>query len=399
MVDMGEDVPDVGGTPGQQIASSVARAASDNRTVEEYTEIERLMYACARNKASDLHLKVGQKPILRVHTILHEIGNKVLTQDDIMRMMFEIMTDLQKDRFETEHDIDFAYSIPGVGRYRINVFYERGSIATAMRRVNTSIPNFTELHLPDGMRKLCDYKQGLVILAGPTGSGKSTTLACVIDYINATQKTHIITVEDPIEYLFMDKKSFINQREIGIDVLDFHRALKHVVRQDPDVILVGEMRDYVTFDAALIASETGHLVFATIHASSAPQTIGRLLDLFPVDRQPLIRQSLAFNLRSIVCQKILPACKEGVKMVPAVEILFNNATSQKLILGMEDKKLGDLIRGSREEGMQDFNMSLVDLINHGLITKKTALAFSPNADQLKMNLQGIYLGDDHKILG
>jgi twitching motility protein PilT len=379
--------------------SSPDLPAVEAKVESKYKEIERLMVACARNKASDLHLKVGQKPILRVNTMIHEIGNRVLSQDEVKRITYEIMSDLQRDRFETEHDLDFAYSIPGVGRYRINVFYERGAMAVAMRRVNTSIPSFKDLNLPEAMEKLTAIEQGLVIMAGPTGSGKSTTLACIIDFINTHQKLHIITVEDPIEYLFQDRKSFVNQREIGIDVPDFHQALKHVVRQDPDVILVGEMRDYVSFDAALMASETGHLVFSTIHSSSAPQTIGRLLDLFPTERQPLIRQSLAFNMRAIVCQRILPSCKEGVKMVPAVEILFNNATCTKLIVNAEDKKLADLIRSSKEEGMQDFNMSLVDLINRGLVSKKVAIQYSPNPDQLKMNLQGIYLGDDHRILG
>ncbi|HLF93880.1 MAG TPA: PilT/PilU family type 4a pilus ATPase [Planctomycetota bacterium] len=383
------------------IQSSVLQgaAATEIKTPEQLKEIEKYMVAAAKNKASDLHLKVGQKPILRVNTIIHEIGNKVLSGDDVRRMMYEIMSEQQRDRFETEHDLDFAYSIAGVGRFRINVFYERGSVAVAMRRVNTTIPSFNDLNLPAETRKITEFEQGLIIVAGPTGSGKSTTLACIIDHINANQKSHIVTVEDPIEYLFQDKKSFVNQREIGIDVPDFHQALKYVVRQDPDVILVGEMRDYVSFDAALMAAETGHLVFATIHASSAPQCIGRLLDLFPTERQPLIRQSLAFNLKAILCQRLLPACKEGIKVVPAVEVLFNNATAQKIIMTCEDKKLADLIRASKEEGMQDFNMSFVDLINCGLISKKVALQYSPNPEQLKMNLQGIYLGDDHKILG
>ena len=384
----------------QQIpVAAPASPGSELRVPENLREIEKLMVAATRNKASDLHLKVGQKPILRVNTVIHELGNRILQGDDVRKLIYEIMSELQRDRFETEHDLDFAYSIPGVGRFRINVFHERGSVAVAMRRVNTSIPTFAELNLPNDVKKICDYEQGLIIVAGPTGSGKSTTLACILDYINANQKAHMVTIEDPIEYLFQDKKSFVNQREIGIDVPDFHQALKHVVRQDPDVILVGEMRDYVSFDAALMASETGHLVFATIHASSAPQCIGRLLDLFPTERQPLIRQSLAFNLKAILCQRLLPAAKEGVKMVPAVEVLFNNATSQKLIMNSEDKKLADLIRASKEEGMQDLNMSLVELINKGLVTKKVALQYSPNPEQLKMNLQGIYLGDDHRILG
>jgi twitching motility protein PilT len=380
-------------------ALTASTALGEMKIPENLKEIEKLMVAASRNKASDLHLKTGQKPILRVNTVIHEIGSRALMGDDVKRLIYEIMTEIQRDRFETEHDLDFAYSIPGVGRFRINVFQERGSVAVAMRRVNTSIPSFADLNLPPDTKKICEYEQGLIIVAGPTGSGKSTTLACILDHINATQKAHMVTIEDPIEYLFTDKKSFVNQREIGIDVPDFHQALKHVVRQDPDVILVGEMRDYVSFDAALMASETGHLVFATIHASSAPQCIGRLLDLFPTERQPLIRQSLAFNLKAILCQRLLPSCKEGIKMVPAVEVLFNNSTAQKLIMNAEDKKLSDLIRSCKEEGMQDFNLSMVDLINKGLVTKKVALQYSPNPEQLKMNLQGIYLGDDHKILG
>ncbi len=362
-------------------------------------DIEKLMLAALKNKASDIHIKSGQKPLLRVNTQIHDLGQKILTPEDSKRMIYDIMSEEQRARFETEHDLDFAYSLEGVGRFRINVFLDRGTVALAARRVNTQIPTFDELNLPPATRKICDLEQGLIIVAGPTGSGKSTTLACILDFVNATQRLHVVTVEDPIEYLFRDRKSFVNQREIGIDVPDFHQALKHVVRQDPDVILVGEMRDYVSFDAALMASETGHLVFATIHASSAPQTIGRLLDLFPTERQPLIRQSLAFNLRVIACQRLLPACKEGVKMVPAIELMFNSPTAQKCIMNSEDKKLSDLIRASKEEGMQDFNMSLVDLINAGLITKKVALQYSPNPEQLKMNLQGIYLGDEHKILG
>jgi twitching motility protein PilT len=387
--------------PIQQQQSSVLQgaAATDVKAPDQLKEVEKYMFAAARNKASDLHLKVGQKPILRVNTIIHEVGTKVLAAEEVKRMLYEIMSELQRERFEVEHDLDFAYSIPGVGRFRINVFMERGVMAAAMRRVNTSIPSFADLNLPPSTKRLSEMEQGLIIVAGPTGSGKSTTLACILDHINITQKLHIVTVEDPIEYLFTDKKSFVNQREIGIDVPDFHQALKHVVRQDPDVILVGEMRDYVSFDAALMAAETGHLVFATIHASSAPQCIGRLLDLFPTERQPLIRQSLAFNLKAILCQRLLPACKEGVKVVPAVEVLYNNAIASKLIMNAEDKKLADLIRASKEEGMQDINMSLVELINLGLVTKKAALQYSPNAEQLKMNLQGIYLGDDHKILG
>ncbi|MBI4564421.1 MAG: PilT/PilU family type 4a pilus ATPase [Planctomycetes bacterium] len=380
-------------------ASGATAPAAPSISVEQLKEIEKLMFAAMRNRASDLHLKAGQKPILRVNTIVHEVGTKALSADEVKRYIFEIMTEDQRHRFESECDFDFAYTLPGVGRFRVNVFFDRGNVAVAARRVNMSIPTLEQLHLPSQLDRLTEYEQGLVIVSGPTGCGKSTTLACILDHINAEQKAHIITIEDPIEYLFQDRKSFINQREIGIDVPDFHLALKHVVRQDPDVILIGEMRDYVSFDAALMASETGHLVFSTIHASSAPQCIGRLLDLFPTERQPLIRQSLSFNLKAIICQRLLPSCLEGTKMVPAVEILFNNATSQKLIMNAEDKKLADLIRGSKEEGMQDFNMSIVEMIHGGLVSKKVGMQYSPNPEQLKMNLQGIYLGDDRKILG
>jgi twitching motility protein PilT len=387
---------DENGGLGELGASAPAASKSESR---ELKDMEKLFVACARNKASDLHLKPGQRVIFRVNTILHEVGAKALTPEDTKRLIYEIMSPVQRQRFEEDKDLDFAYSVEGVGRYRVNVFYDRGTVGVAARRVNTDIPTFEQLHLPEGVRRVSGFNQGMVIVAGPTGSGKSTTLACLLDYINLTEKCHVVTIEDPIEYLFTDKKSFFNQREIGIDVDSFPKALKHVVRQDPDVILVGEMRDVESFDAGLIASETGHLVFGTIHASSAAQCIGRLLDLFPTERQPLIRQSLAFNLKAIICQRLLPACKEGVKMVPAIEIMLTNSTIQKLIQSGEDKKILDCIRGGEEEGMQDFNQSIVKLINAGLVNKKVGMAYSPNPEQLKMNLQGIYLGEDRKILG
>ena len=362
-------------------------------------DLAKLLLAAQKNRASDIHIKSGQKPLLRINTVVHEIGNRALTSEEASSLLLEAMNESQKKQLEENRDIDFAYSIPGVGRFRFNLYYERGSVAAAIRRVETNIPSFEEIHVPSSIQKVCDFRQGLVVVAGPTSSGKSTTIASILNHINETQKKHIVTLEDPIEFLFEDKKSFISQREIGIDVPDYHQALKTVVRQDPDVILIGEMRDHLSFDAALSAAETGHLVFATIHASTAPQCIGRLLDLFPTERQPLIRQSLSFNLRSILCQRLLPSTQEDVKMVPAVEIFFNNPTAQKLIASSEDKKLGDLLKASKEEGMQDLNMSLVDLVDRGSTSKKAALQHSPNPEQLKMNLQGIYLEEDHRILG
>jgi len=366
---------------------------------QQWKAMEKLFIAMTKNRASDLHLKPGMRPSFRIATVLHDVGNRPLQVEETKRMIYEILTEAQIEQYERELDLDFAYSIPGYGRYRINIFHDRGVPAMAVRRVNTEIPTFEALNLPPGVKRIPTITQGLVIVAGATGSGKSTTLASVLNYINETRRCHIITVEDPIEYLFDDKKSFINQREVGIDVTSFQSALKHIVRQNPDVILVGEMRDHASFDAALQAAETGHLVFGTIHASSSAQTIGRILDLFPTERQDLIRQGLVFNLKGVVCQKLLPSCKEGVRMVPAVEVMIVNSTIQKLIATKDDKKISDVVRGGAEEGMQDFNQGLVALINQGLITKKVGLAFSPNPEQLKMNLQGIYLGEDHKILG
>ena len=281
----------------QGVARSTGGQELEIRPPENLKDIEKLMVAAAKNKASDLHLKVGQKPILRVSTVVHELGKTSLSKGDVHRMVYEILTDVQKSRFEKEHDVDFAYSLEGVGRFRVNIFHDRGNVALAARRVNTSIPSLAQLNLPQALERIVEFEQGLIMVSGPTGSGKSTTLACLIDSINTYDKAHIITIEDPIEFLFQDKKSFINQREIGIDVENFHRALKTVVRQDPDVILVGEMRDAESFDAALMAAETGHLVFSTIHASSAPQTITRLagralqkIQSEIADRQILIKQ-------------------------------------------------------------------------------------------------------------
>jgi twitching motility protein PilT len=289
--------------------------------------------------------------------------------------------------------------VPKVGRYRINAFRQRGSMSLAIRRVNTEIPTFEQLNLQaETMRRVANQGQGMVIVAGITGSGKSTTLAAMMEFINTTRRCHIVTIEDPIEYLYKDKKAFVNQREVGIDVASFPAALKSVVRQDPDVILIGEMRDRETFETALTASETGHLVFGTLHSSTVSQTIGRMIDMFPAERERQLRQSLAFNLRAIICQKILPAAKDEVGLVPAQEILLVTPTVQKLIVDGEDKKIEQIIRGGKEEGMQDFNQALVALCAKGLISEKTALEASHNPEQLTMNLKGIFLGDDRKIV-
>jgi len=379
------------------VAAAVAAIAQGSR---EGPELDKLLKAMTKFEATDLHLKVGSPPILRIAERIEHLRSAPVARADIERMLGEILTPRQVARFEEGQDLDIAYSLEGVGRYRINCYRQRGSISVAVRRVRTGVPTFEELNLPgDVLRRLASHAQGLVIVAGVTGSGKSTTLAAMIEHINQTRRCHVITIEDPIEYLYGDKKAFIDQREIGIDVEDWGAALKSVVRQDPDVILIGEMRDVETFEAGLRAAETGHLVFGTLHSSTVAATIGRILDLFPSDREKQIRQSLRFNLRAIVCQKILPSVRKGTALVPCLEILVVNPTVQKVIAEGEDKKLEAIIRGGGEEGMVDFNTSLIRLVKQGFISEAAALDVSSNPEQLKMNLKGIYLGDDRKIIG
>jgi twitching motility protein PilT len=261
------------------------------------------------------------------------------------------------------------------------------------RRVNNKIPTFVELRLPLVLEEFCKFGQGMILLAGITGSGKTTTIASMLDWINHRYRKHVLTLEDPIEFTFIEDKCLINQREIGSDIKDFQLGMKHAVREDPDVILVGEMRDRETFETAIRAAETGHLVFGTIHASTAPSTIGRILDLFPQSYHPMLRQSMAFNLKAIVAQKLLPSILPGVSRVPAVEIMTFNPTVRKLILEEQDEKLSDAIRLARQEGMQDFTSHLRDLVMEEVIDRATAFEVAPNVEALKMALKGIQISE------
>jgi twitching motility protein PilT len=351
-------------------------------------------------QASDLHLKVGAPPLLRVAGKIQSVKADPLGIDEIEPLLEPLLTADQQARVRRGLDVDMACSIAGVGRFRLSIFRQRGAVSAAVRRVRTDVPTFVELNLPvQAMERIAQMTRGLVLVCGVTGSGKSTTLAALIERINQSRRCHILTIEDPIEYLYRDKKAFVNQREIGIDVEDFPTALKHVVRQDPDVILIGEMRDRETFEAGLQAAETGHLVFGTLHSSTVSATLGRILDLFPAERERQVRQSLRFNLRAIVCQKILEGATAAHPLVPAVEVLLVNPAAEKVMAEGEDKKLEAIVRSGREEGMVDFNGSLIDLVRRGLIREDVALGASHNPDQLKMNLRGIFLGDDKKILG
>jgi len=353
-------------------------------------EVNKLFRMVMKHEGSDLHLKVGLAPMMRLKGIIRRMEMKPLTQEDMERLLYPTLTPPQRQTLETTGGIDYSYVIGQEEcRFRVNLFKQRGRLSLVARRVNAKIPTFEGLHLPPSIEKLCHYDQGLLILAGVTGSGKSTTIASMLDYINEREYLHILTVEDPIEFTFIDKKSVVNQREVYLDVKDWHTALKHAVRQDPDIILVGEMRDRDTFEAGIHAAETGHLVFGTIHASTAPSTIGRILDLFPADMHSAIRQALAFNLKAVVAQKLLPSIKPGVQRVPTNEIMIVNPTIRELIIKQEDKKLPDAIRIGFLEGMLDFTESLVRLVNDNLIDRATALEVAPNPEQLKMAFKGI----------
>ncbi|TMQ34895.1 MAG: PilT/PilU family type 4a pilus ATPase [Planctomycetota bacterium] len=358
--------------------------------VRREPEVNKLFRMVMKHEGSDLHLKVGLPPMMRLRNAIRQMEMKPINSEEMERLLFPIMSPRSQKLLEDTGGADFAHVIgQDECRFRVNIFRQRGKLSLVARRVNTKVPTFEKLGLPQTIEKLCHYDQGMIILAGVTGSGKSTTIASMLDYINERERIHILTIEDPIEYLFVDKKAVINQREVGIDVSDWHIALKHAVREDPDVILVGEMRDRETFEAGLNAAETGHLVFGTIHASTAPSTVGRILDLFPADMHPAMRQSLAFNLKAIVCQKLLPSIKPGVQRVPTNEIMVMNPTIRELIIKAEDKKLPDAIRIGFLEGMLDFNESLRQLVERGDVDRATALEVAPNPEALKMAFKGI----------
>jgi twitching motility protein PilT len=353
-------------------------------------EVNKLFRMVMKHEGSDLHLKVGLPPMMRLRNAIRQMQMEAINAEEMERLLFPIMSPRSRKLLEDTGGADFAHIIGrNECRFRVNIFRQRGDLSLVARRVNTKVPTFEKLGLPPSIEKLCHYDQGMIILAGVTGSGKSTTIASMLDYINERERVHILTIEDPIEYLFADKKAVINQREVGIDVLDWTIALKHAVREDPDVILVGEMRDRDTFEAGLNAAETGHLVFGTVHASTAPSTVGRILDLFPADMHSAMRQSLAFNLKAIVCQKLLPSIKPGVQRVPTNEIMIMNPTIRELIIKAEDKKLPDAIKIGFLEGMMDFNESLRQLVERGDVDRATALEVAPNPEALKMAFKGI----------
>lgn len=365
-------------------------AAEPRAETRREPEVNKLFRMVMKHEGSDLHLKVGQAPMMRLKGLIRRMEMRPLTQEDMERLFYPILTLDQRTTLTETGGIDFSYVVgQDETRFRVNLFKQRGCLSLVARRVSNNVPTFEKLGLPPSIEKLCHFDQGLLILAGVTGSGKSTTIASMLQYINEREHVHILTLEDPIEYTFADAKAVINQREIFLDVSDWHTALKHAVRQDPDVILVGELRDRDTFEAGIHAAETGHLVFGTIHASSAASTISRILDLFAADMHNAIRQALAFNLKAVICQKLLPSIKPGVHRVPTNEIMIVNPTIRELIIKQEDKKLSDAIRIGFQEGMLDFTESLTQLVLRGDVDRAAALEVAPNPDALKMALKGI----------
>ncbi|RLT14736.1 MAG: PilT/PilU family type 4a pilus ATPase [Planctomycetota bacterium] len=370
---------------------AIVPAVSSNGSSQRL-EIDRLFEALVKLEGSDLHLKVGQPPIIRVKGALQPLKAPRIDDDEMNRLCKPMLNDRQHKILEDEGGCDFAHvaTIEGVRwRFRVNLLQQQGALGLVARRVNNKIPDFKGLYLPPGIEDLCKFDQGLVLLAGVTGSGKSTTIVAMLNYINQNYRKHILTLEDPIEFVFTEDKCLINQREVGQDVKNFAIGMKHAVREDPDIILVGEMRDEESFMTAIHAAETGHLVFGTIHASSAPTTITRILDLFPEAMHSALRSAIAFNMKGIIAQKLIRSIKPGVSRVPVVELMTFDVMVRKYVLEGQDQLLADHIKKSVRNGMQDFTVSLKSLIDQGLIDRNDALEIAPNREALTMLLKGI----------
>jgi len=360
-----------------------------HKTLDHEPQLDKYFRAAIKTQANDIHLKVGQPPKLRLYGELKNTTGEVLTAERMEDLVFEIMSPIQKEFFQKNGTLDFAYEVGREHRFRINVFRQRGFISLAARRVSAYVPSFETLHLPPIIETICQSRQGLVLVVGPTGCGKTTTIASMIDFIARTQSCHIVTIEDPIEYLYKDSKAIVSQREIGIDVPSFEDALTFLMRQDPDVVFVGEMRDSRTVTAGMRAAETGHMVMGTMHSANASQAVHRLLDLFPQNERELVRQALAISVRAIISQVLLPSIKEGVDRVPAVEVLLANPSVRKLISEGREADLPSVIRGAQREGMLDLTDNLCKLVQEGWIDPKDAYKYAPNTEELKMALKGI----------
>lgn len=354
-------------------------------------ELNEILAIAMKAKGSDIHLKAGLPPIIRIDGALRAIPNAERLASDVVRnMAYGIMNERQRRIFEENFEVDLSYGVPGLGRFRVNAFAQRGTIAMVLRAIPIAIPTLEGLNLPPVLKKLAMEQRGLILVTGTTGSGKSTTLASMIDYINENRTCNIITIEDPVEYLHKDKKSLISQREVGFDTLTFGKALTSSLRQDPDVILVGEMRDYETIETALTAAETGHLVLSTLHTLDAAETINRIISVFPPYHQRQVRMQLSGILKGVVSQRLVPRC-DAKGRVPAVEIMIGTARIRDCIDDKEKtKQIPDAIaQGFTSYGMQTFDQSLMQLLTQKLISYEEALRQSSNPDDFALKVSGI----------
>ena len=346
--------------------------------------------------ASDIHIKRDQPPLFRVEKKLAPGPFEPIAVEQIRAIVSEILPFHLRRDYDVRHEVDFSYKEDGVGRFRVSLYDGEGCPVMALRYVKDKIPALEDLNLPPVLETLVTQRTGIVILSGTTGCGKSTTLAALIEQINLRLRRRIVTIEDPIEYAFTDKLSAITQREVGLDTESFAAALRHVLRQDPDVVLIGEMRDMDSVRTGITAAETGHLIFSTLHSGTAAAAVPRLLDMFPVEEQEQVRMALASNLSAIVCQRLVPTIGGGV--IPAAEVMFNTPTVKKLIMKNQLNLLGAAIETGGEHGMQNFNQALFQLIKGGVVSEADGMRFATNPDSLQMNLRGIFLDEGRKIL-
>ncbi|HKS37665.1 MAG TPA: PilT/PilU family type 4a pilus ATPase [Verrucomicrobiae bacterium] len=356
----------------------------------------RILQTAIDGGASDVHLKIGTPVIFRINRQLVAVEAPTPTPDWMGKVVETIVPRHLKKRLEEDHEVDFSYFVQGVGRFRTNLFQQRGEFCLSMRYVKTQIPSFEQLGLLEVLKKIAESPRGIVLLSGSTGCGKSTTLAAMVEHINASFKKHIIALEDPIEFVFEDNQSVIEQREVGLDTLSFEYGLKHILRQDPDIIMIGEMRDATSFSAAMSAADTGHLVLSTLHTTNAAQSVGRILDFFKADERDQVRRQLAATLQAVVCQRLVNTIHGAV--TPALEIMINTPTVRKLIEENRLDKLPAAIETGLDDGMQNFNQSLYNLVKERKITEKEALAKASNPQALEMNFKGIFLDEARRIL-
>jgi twitching motility protein PilT len=352
-------------------------------------ELASIFAAMVKEDASDLFLKVGVPPAMRVVGRVISMGGAPLTEENMLEMFNEVCDDFAKKKFAEKGEVDVSYEIYGVGRFRANIFRQRGYIGMVFRHIHSKIPTMEELNLPaEQLRRLALLPRGLVLVTGTAGSGKSTSIASMINYINETEERHIISCEDPIEFTFTDVKCVIDQREVGQDTDSFVSALKHAVRQSPDVIFIGEMRDIETMEAAINAAETGHLVFSTLHSLNAMQTVDRIINFFPPHHHPFLQMQLAQLLEGVVSQRLLPT-KDGTARMPAIELMCSTPTIQELLLHGKTRELYKALKDGTYYGCMTFNQSLKSLLERDLITLEDALAAADSPDELKLELRGI----------